>query len=82
MRDTAPPPPVGERATNALVEDLCGALRDVGVLGPELPGGPRVVGAIEDVRTIVHELTQRCVDVRERLDELTEQTRWRMNDLL
>jgi hypothetical protein len=82
MRDTAPPPPVGERATNTLVEDLCFALRDVGVFDSELPGGPRVVAAIENVRTIVHELALRCVDVRERLNDLTEQTRWRMNDLL
>ena len=77
-----PPPPPHERDTATLLEDLCVALRDVGVSDSELPDGPRVLGAIGRVQSIHHELTRRRVDLVKPLEELSAQTRWRMEDLL
>ncbi|HZN66235.1 MAG TPA: hypothetical protein VFB66_13175 [Tepidisphaeraceae bacterium] len=75
MHDTPPPPPPHERDTGTLLDDLCVALRDVGVSDYELPAGARVLKAIESVRVIYHELRHRGVDPTERLQELSEQTR-------
>ena len=82
MLNTSPPPPPHERDTPTLVEDLCIALRDVGVHDAELPDGPRVLDAIERVGTIHRELTRRRVDLAMPLRELSTQTHWRMEDLL
>jgi hypothetical protein len=82
MHDTPPPPPPQERDTVTLLEDLCVALRDVGVYDYELPAGARVLKAVEDVRAIHHELEHRGADPTERLAELSEQTRWQMAALL
>ncbi len=82
MHDTPPPPPPHERDTPTLLDDLCVALRDVGVFDYELPTGARVLKAVESVRAIYLELNQRGVDPTGRLQELSEQTRWRMLDLL
>jgi len=57
-------------------------LRDVGVRDYELPDGQRVVEAIDAVQSIKAELDCRQFDVRERIALLSEQTRWRMFDLL
>ena len=82
MHDTPPPPPPRERDTPTLLTDLCIALRHVGVNDYDLPGGPRVVSAIESVRAIDDELRRRGVDVSEQMRELSEQTRWQMDILL
>ena len=65
-----------------LLDDLCVALREVGVRDYELPGGERVVKALEDVREIDAELRRREVDASTRLRELSTQTHWRMDELL
>jgi hypothetical protein len=82
MHDTPPPPPIHQRDTRTLVEDLCVELRNVGVYDSGLPDGSRVLAAIGAVREIAAELGSRGVDYSARLAELSEQTRWRMADLL
>jgi hypothetical protein len=82
MLNTPPPPPPDQRDTDTLVEDLCVALRNVGVHDSELPDGARVLKAIEQVRTFHQELVRRGVGLSDRLEELSQQTRWRMGELL
>lgn len=82
MHDTPPPPPAHQRDDETLLADLCIALRDVGVRDGDLPAGQRVLSGIEDVRSVYGELQRRGIDPTARLDELSVQTRWRMNDLL
>jgi hypothetical protein len=74
--------PITERDTAILLEDLCLALRDVGVRDSALPSDPRVVQAIKEVVLIHCELDRRRVDIRERLLTLSRETKWRMLDLL
>lgn len=82
MHNTPPQLPVPERDTEELVNDLCVALRNVGVFDYELPNGPRVSQAINDVRTIKRELDHRGIDVADRLTALSAQTCWQMAELL
>ena len=82
MRNSPPPPPPHERDTPTLVEDLCVALRDVGVHDYELPRGERVLKAIINVKAIHGELRRRQVDLAARLQELSQQTRWQTEVLL
>jgi hypothetical protein len=82
MHDTPPPPPVGNRDTPVLLDDLCIALREVGVRDYELPHGQRVVRAVEDVCAIDAELRRRNIDSSSRLRELSTQTHWQMEMLL
>jgi hypothetical protein len=82
MHNTPPPPPVCEQDTATLIDDLCVALRDVGVFDAELPGGPRVLRAINGVRSIKQVLDERGVQVADRLATLSGQTGWRMAELL
>jgi hypothetical protein len=82
MLNTSPPPPPRERETATLLEDLCVALRDVGVFDGYLPAGAQVLKAIDDVRAFHDELIRRGVDPADRIRELSHQTRWRMEDLL
>ena len=82
MHDTPPPPPVRIRDTSVLLDDLCVALREVGVRDYELPKGQRVVQSVQDVRAIDAELKERGVDTSARLRELSSQTHWQMEALL
>lgn len=82
MHDTPPPPLIRNRDTSTLLDDLCIALREVGVRDGDLPLGQRVVRAIEDVCAIDAELRQRNIDISARLKELSKQTHWQMEILL
>src|SRR5690242_6375754 len=79
MHDTPPPPPVVDRTVETLLEDLCVALRYVGV---QNGAGPRGRQAIEEACEIKRELDKRGVDPTQRLTTLTQETRWRMDELL
>ena len=81
MRNTPAIPPLEERDDTTLIEDLCLALRDVGGLWcPEDDG--RAAARIEEVKKIYALLLERRVDVKDRIDRLSEETSWRMADLL
>lgn len=82
MRNTPNPPAFRERDTDFLIEDLCIALRNVGVFDGELPSGSRVSQAIADVRSIKHELDDRGINVSDRMATLSTQTSWLMGKLL
>lgn len=82
MRNTPPKPPETARDSTTLLEDLCIALRDVAVFDRDLPNGAAVVEKIDEVRGILSELSKRKVGVEFRLQELSSQTHWRMNELL
>ena len=75
MRPTSERGPVASRQSQELLEDLCVALRDVGV-------GGRDTDAIDDVRAILAELDVRDVDPAPRLLTLSRETGWLMIDLL
>lgn len=82
MRNTSPGPPIAERATPKLLEDLCLALRDVGVRDHSLPDDDHALAAVRNVRTIHEELEKRGVDLTARLSLLSEETKWQMEPLL
>jgi hypothetical protein len=81
MRNTPPIPPIEQCDSTTLIEDLCLALRDVG--GYWFPDHEGCASKkIEEVQRIHAELAARQVDIRERLEVLTEETSWLMADLL
>ena len=82
MRNTLPEPPVGRRGTPELIEDLCLALRDVGVRDYGLPDDERGVASIKSVQQLHAELEKRGIDYLPRLARLTEETTWQMDSLL
>jgi len=82
MRNTSPEPPIEKRDTPRLVEDLCLALRDVGVQNFHLPDDERALAHIMRVQQIHAELEKRGVDYQPRLAQLTEETKWQMEPLL
>ena len=82
MRNTTPDLPFEERDTSRLVEDLCLALRDVGVGDYRLPANENAVAAIGNVQKIHAELETREVDFRARMAQLSEETKWQMESLL
>ncbi len=82
MRNTLPEPAVEQRETPELIEDLCLALRDVGVRDYGLPDDERGVASIKSVQRIHAELEKRGVDYRSRLARLTEETKWQIEPLL
>lgn len=82
MANTPPDPPVKDRDTKKLVEDLCIALRDVGTSDYELPGGDAVQSHIEEVRKIHAELQRRGVDLGPRISQLSRESGWLMEKLL
>lgn len=82
MRNTLPEPPIEQRDTHGLIEDLCLALRDVGVRDSGLPDDERGVASIEGVRRLHAELEKRGADYHPRLARLTEETGWQMEQLL
>jgi len=82
MRNTKPEPPFDQRATPTLIEDLCLALREVGVGDLGLPDDERRITAINTVQRIHTELQRRDANFLPRIAELTEQTKWQMEELL
>jgi hypothetical protein len=82
MANTPPPPPISERPTERLLDELCVELRHVAVCDSSLPAGERVVTHIKQVCAIHHELTARQISLKARLSELSSQTNWQMNLLL
>jgi hypothetical protein len=81
MRNTPPKSPIEQRETAELIEDLCIALRDVG--GSWFPDyDEHVPKKIEEVQRLHAELMARNVDLSARISRLTEETSWRMEDLL
>lgn len=81
MRNTVPDPPIGQRDTARVIEDLCLALRDVGGDTYRLLD-ERSVSHIQRVKQIHAELEKRGVDYSLRLARLTEETKWQMETLL
>ena len=70
MRNTTPRSPIEKRSDLELLEDLCIALRNVGVRESNLPDGSRVKQDISEVCAIHQELTRRGVDSSSRLSKL------------
>jgi hypothetical protein len=82
MRNTPPLLPVAQRPTDELIEDLCLALRDVGVRTWSLPSDERAISAVKSVKEIYALLEQRNADFRARIERLSEETSWQMETLL
>ena len=82
MANTPPRPPIHERPDQELLEDLCRELRYVAVNESDLPKAERVVAHIREICAVHAELASRSVDVRPRLDRLSEETRWQIPLLL
>jgi hypothetical protein len=82
MRNTSPDPSIDQRSTTRLLEDLCLALRDIGVGDYGLPNDDRAVSAIRNVQQIHAELENRGADCRSRIAQLSEETKWQMEPLL
>ena len=81
MRSSDPRPPLTEWATGEVIEELCLALRDVGVHDSGGTLSDWSQKAIERVRTADRELRSRHVDVDQRIANLSEETGWRMREL-
>ncbi len=81
FRNTPPRVHIPGRSSAELLEDLCIALRNVAVyenywsVGPDPP-------RVQEAVSIATELERRQVDVSERLDRLSQETRWLMKELL
>jgi hypothetical protein len=85
MRPTESPPPRSERPSDELIEELCLALRDVGVATQFLPfrgPEPDIEKQVDRVQAVSRELQRREVDPGPRLDLLTAETGWSMGELL
>lgn len=83
MRATPLKPPISERDSETLLEDLCLALRDVGVRDYEfLTGDKRTIEYVNQVKIIYAELQNRGVQIISRIIRLSEETSWQMEHLL
>jgi hypothetical protein len=82
MKNTPAELPVEQRETEELVEDLCLALREVGVGDYCLPKGEEAVSAVLRVQRLHGELSRRGADITRRLERLSEETSWQMLPLL
>lgn len=82
MRNTSPEPPIEQLGTSRLIEDLCLALRDVGVRDYGLPNEERAVSAIEKVQQLHAELEKREADFQPRIAQLSQETSWQIEQLL
>jgi hypothetical protein len=84
MPNTPPPLPIEQRETPDLVEDLCLALRNVGVgdytLRRDVQG--EMLTHIKEVQKIYSELQKRNVHPRDRIILLSNETNWQMHRLL
>lgn len=82
MKNTPAELPIEQRETEELVEDLCLALRDVGVSDYDLPEGKQAVSAVLRVQQLHGELSRRGADVTRRIERLSVETSWQMIPLL
>lgn len=82
MANTPPRPPIQNRSDEELLEDLCLEMRHVAVSDRDLPTGESVVPHIGEVCSIHTELNSRGVDIRPRLERLSEETHWLIPPLL
>lgn len=82
MQSTPPLLPISQRPTKELIEDLCLALRDVGVRTYGLPNGEVAISAIRTVQDIYALLKVRDADVQARIERLSKETSWQMDVLL
>lgn len=82
MANTPPRPPISKRSDEELLDDLCRELRHVAVNESDLPSGERVIPHIREVCAVHAELHARRIDVRPRLERLSEETRWQIPLLL
>ena len=82
-RNTPPEPSLEWLDDVHLTEDMCIALRNVGVYEMYLPT-PRdeMVQWVERVQRLHVELVRRAVPLSDRLDKLSAETGWRMQELL
>ena len=82
MQSTPPPLPFEQRPTDELIEDLCLALRDVGVRTYSLPNDERAISAVRCVQKIYELLELRKIDALARIERLSKETSWQMETLL
>jgi hypothetical protein len=82
MKNTPAKLPIEQRETEELIEDLCLALRDVGVQDYSLPRAKDVLADVLRVQRLHGELSRRGADVTRRLERLSEETSWQMIPLL
>lgn len=82
MANTPPRPPIHERSSEELLEDLCLQLRSVACGEGHLPLSKHVVACIRVACAIHAELVQRHVEFLPRLERLSEETRWQIPPLL
>ena len=67
---------------SSVIEALCLALREVGVLNAQLPDGQKVRKRISYVKELREELEHRGVDPSSRVKRLSRETNWDMESLL
>ena len=82
FRNTPPRSSIGQRDSIELLEDLCIALRNVAVCEYSLPNGEDAQAAVQEAVSISAELDRRHVTATQRLDQLSRETGWLMNQLL
>ena len=76
VRNTPPRPPLPEWDDSSVLEEMCLALRDVGVANPELPDGEYVRIAVTRAKALGAELIARGIDPKPRLERLSSETGW------
>jgi hypothetical protein len=74
--------PPGERDSSGLLEDLCLALRKVAMHEGYYRPDERTHQAVRDVLAVAAELDRRRVDAAPRLEQLSKETSWLMQELL
>jgi hypothetical protein len=82
IRNTPPPLQMRDQDDSSVIEELCLALREVGVLNAQLPDGQKVRKRIAYVKELHAELEQRDVDPSSRIARLSHETNWDMESLL
>ena len=84
MRTRDPIPNLAEQNLETLIDELCLALRDVGVSTqylPEVRPPQDISHAVGIVQCLAEELRRRDTDLTPRLKTLSEETKWKMSDL-
>jgi hypothetical protein len=82
FRNTPLPPEIRSRSSEELLEDLCIALRQVGVGERVFRAGEDAQGEIRNVVAIADELEKRSYDYTGRLERLSNETGWQVIFLL
>lgn len=74
--------PLQERPNDQVLDDLCVELRHVGVGDYGLPSDAKLVEHIREVKAIHAELAERGMDGKSRVELLSKETGWQMQELL